>query len=40
MAGIGHPGTLAHAPNENVRLDLYVKHAKHVVRILDEFARS
>jgi acetylornithine deacetylase/succinyl-diaminopimelate desuccinylase-like protein len=39
-AGIGHPGTLAHAPNENVRLDLYVKHAKHVVRILDEFARG
>jgi acetylornithine deacetylase/succinyl-diaminopimelate desuccinylase-like protein len=40
MAGIGHPGTLAHAPNENVRLDLYLKHAKHVVRILDEFARG
>ncbi len=40
MAGVGHPGTLAHAPNENVRLDLYVKHAKHVVRILDEFAKG
>jgi len=40
MAGLGHPGTLAHAPNENLRLDLYVKHAKHVVRILDEFARG
>jgi acetylornithine deacetylase/succinyl-diaminopimelate desuccinylase-like protein len=40
MAGIGHPGTLAHAPNENVRLDLYVKHAKHIVRILNEFARA
>jgi acetylornithine deacetylase/succinyl-diaminopimelate desuccinylase-like protein len=40
MAGIGHSGTLAHAPNENVRLDLYVKHAKHIVRIMDEFARG
>ncbi len=39
-AGIGHPGTLAHAPNENVRLDLYVKHAKHVARVLTEFARK
>jgi acetylornithine deacetylase/succinyl-diaminopimelate desuccinylase-like protein len=38
-AGLGHPGTLAHAPNENVRLDLYVKHAKHVARILEGFAR-
>ena len=40
MAGLGHPGTLAHAPNENLRLDLYVKHAKHVARILEEFART
>ncbi len=39
MAGLGHPGTLAHAPNENVQLDLDVKHAKHVARVLDEFAR-
>jgi acetylornithine deacetylase/succinyl-diaminopimelate desuccinylase-like protein len=37
-AGIGHPGTLAHAPNENVRLDLYRKHAKHMARVLTEFA--
>jgi acetylornithine deacetylase/succinyl-diaminopimelate desuccinylase-like protein len=39
-AGIGHPGTLAHAPNENVRLDLYVKHAKHVARMLMELANG
>jgi len=39
-AGIGYPGTLAHAPNENLRLDLYVKHAKHVARVLTEFAGS
>ena len=34
MAGCGYPGTQAHAPNENVRVDLYLKHARHVVRIL------
>jgi acetylornithine deacetylase/succinyl-diaminopimelate desuccinylase-like protein len=37
-AGVGHPGALAHAPNENLRLDLYLKGAKHIVRILKEFA--
>jgi acetylornithine deacetylase/succinyl-diaminopimelate desuccinylase-like protein len=37
-AGIAYPGTRAHAPNENVRLDLYLKGAKHLVRILKEFA--
>ncbi len=39
-AGIGHPGSQAHAPNENVDLDLYLKGAKHIVRILKEFADS
>src|SRR4030095_2452631 len=28
-AGLGYPGTQAHAPNENFRIDLYLKHAKH-----------
>jgi acetylornithine deacetylase/succinyl-diaminopimelate desuccinylase-like protein len=37
-AGAGYPGTLAHAPNENLRIDLYLKHAKHVARIMNEFA--
>lgn len=37
-AGIGHPGSLAHAPNENIRLDLYLKGARHITRILKEFA--
>lgn len=37
-AGVGHPGALAHAPNENLRLDLYLKGAKHITRILKEFA--
>ena len=36
-AGPGYPGSLAHAPNENLRLDLYLKHAKHMVRILKTF---
>ncbi len=39
-AGIAYPGTRGHAPNENVRLDLYLKGAKHIVRILKEFAES
>jgi acetylornithine deacetylase/succinyl-diaminopimelate desuccinylase-like protein len=39
-AGLGHPGSLVHAPNENVRLDLYVKHAKHMARVLTEFAKA
>ena len=36
-AGAGHPGGLAHAPNENIRLDLYLKHAMHMARIITEF---
>ncbi len=38
-AGVGYPGTQAHAPNENVRLDLYLKGAKHIARILKEFGK-
>lgn len=37
--GIGHPDTRAHAPNENVRIDLYLKHARHMVRLINEFAK-
>lgn len=37
-AGIGYPETRAHAPDENIRLDLYLKHAKHVARILYQFS--
>lgn len=39
-AGIGYPGSKAHAPNENVRLDLYLKGAKHIVRILSAFGEG
>jgi acetylornithine deacetylase/succinyl-diaminopimelate desuccinylase-like protein len=37
--GIGYPGTQAHAPNENIRLDLYLKGAKHIAYILREFSK-
>ena len=39
-AGIGHPGSQAHAPNENIRLDLYLKGTKHVAHIIKAFSES
>ena len=39
-SGVGYPGSQAHAPNENVRLDLYLKGAKHIARILEDFGKS
>jgi acetylornithine deacetylase/succinyl-diaminopimelate desuccinylase-like protein len=39
-AGLGYPGTNAHAPNENIILDHYLKHAKHIVRIIEEFSKA
>jgi len=38
-AGMGYPETRAHAPNENIRIDLYLKHAKHMVRVIREFTK-
>jgi acetylornithine deacetylase/succinyl-diaminopimelate desuccinylase-like protein len=38
-AGLGHPDSRAHAPNENIRVDLYLKHARHMARIITEFAK-
>jgi acetylornithine deacetylase/succinyl-diaminopimelate desuccinylase-like protein len=38
-AGLGHPDGRGHAPNENIRLDLYLKHAKHMVRVMMEFGK-
>lgn len=38
-AGLGYPDTRAHAPNENIRIDLYLKHARHMARVLKEFSR-
>ena len=38
-SGIGHPGSRAHAPNENIRLDLYLKGAMHAASILKGFGK-
>jgi acetylornithine deacetylase/succinyl-diaminopimelate desuccinylase-like protein len=40
VAGLGYPGNQVHAPNENIREDLYVKATQHVIRIISEFARA
>ena len=37
-AGVAHPGSQAHAPNENVRLDLYLLGTRHIARILGMFS--
>lgn len=39
-AGIGHPGSKAHAPDENVRLDLFVQGIRHTARIIQMFGES
>ncbi len=39
-SGMGYPGGLVHAPNENIRIDLYVKAAKHIVRILKAYGEQ
>jgi acetylornithine deacetylase/succinyl-diaminopimelate desuccinylase-like protein len=36
-AGVGYPGSQAHVPNENMRIDLYLKGAEHITRILNAF---
>jgi acetylornithine deacetylase/succinyl-diaminopimelate desuccinylase-like protein len=36
-AGLGYSDTRAHAPDENLRIDDYLAHARHVARILDAF---
>jgi acetylornithine deacetylase/succinyl-diaminopimelate desuccinylase-like protein len=38
-AGLGYPDTKAHAPNENIRIDLYLKHARHMARVIKEFSK-
>jgi acetylornithine deacetylase/succinyl-diaminopimelate desuccinylase-like protein len=39
-AGVGYPGSQVHAPNENMRLDLFVKGAQHTAHIIERFAYS
>jgi acetylornithine deacetylase/succinyl-diaminopimelate desuccinylase-like protein len=36
-AGCGYPDTRAHAPDENIRIDLYLQHARHVARLIEAF---
>ncbi len=40
LVGVGYPGAQVHAPNENLRLDLYLKGARHVTRIMDAFSQE
>jgi acetylornithine deacetylase/succinyl-diaminopimelate desuccinylase-like protein len=37
-AGIGYPDSCSHAPNENIRIDLYLKHARHMAYLIQAFA--
>jgi acetylornithine deacetylase/succinyl-diaminopimelate desuccinylase-like protein len=39
MAGACN-GARAHAPNENVRLDDYIRGIKYVARLFDQFNRQ
>ena len=36
--GVGYPGSRAHAPDENIRLDDFVRGVKHMARVLLGFA--
>jgi acetylornithine deacetylase/succinyl-diaminopimelate desuccinylase-like protein len=33
-AGVAHPGSKLHAPNENIRLDDYKAGIKHVIEVM------
>jgi acetylornithine deacetylase/succinyl-diaminopimelate desuccinylase-like protein len=39
-AGIGHPESRTHAPNENIDLDYFVRGIKHTARIIEAFGRQ
>jgi acetylornithine deacetylase/succinyl-diaminopimelate desuccinylase-like protein len=39
-SGVGYPGSQAHAPNENMRIDLYLKGAEHIARIIKEYGST
>lgn len=38
--GLGYPGNQVHAPNENIRIDLYLQASRHMARIFKEFAKN
>jgi len=37
-AGLGYPDSRSHAPNENIRIDLYLKHARHMAYLIKQFS--
>lgn len=39
-AGVGHGRSQAHAPDENIYVDDYILGIKHIVAIMDRFAKS
>ena len=39
-AGLGYPDTRAHAPDENIRIDLYQQHARHMARLVAAFGAA
>ena len=39
-AGVGYPDSRAHAPNENVDLDYFVKGIRHTARIIAAFGEQ
>jgi acetylornithine deacetylase/succinyl-diaminopimelate desuccinylase-like protein len=39
-AGVGHARSQAHAPNENIYVDDFIRGIKHICAIIDRFARA
>jgi acetylornithine deacetylase/succinyl-diaminopimelate desuccinylase-like protein len=39
-AGVGYPGSQAHAPNENLVIDHFITGVKHTARIVERFGRG
>ncbi len=39
-AGVGYPGSAAHAPNEHVRIDDFIQGIRHTAYIIAEFAED
>jgi acetylornithine deacetylase/succinyl-diaminopimelate desuccinylase-like protein len=39
-AGVGYPGSQAHAPNENMVIENFVQGVKHTARIVEKFGRT
>jgi len=38
--GISYPGSLVHAPNENIRIDQFVLGTRHMARLVERFAKT